>query len=150
MLNIVLVEPEIPGNTGSIGRTALALGARLHLIHPLGFDLNEKSVRRAGLDYWKYVDLKEHSSYESFLQEEKPKELFYFSVHTEKSVFDANFTNDCYLIFGKESCGLPKEICSPDRTYKLPINSVHIRSLNLASAVTTIGYLALNQIKDCR
>ncbi len=150
MINIVLVEPEIPGNTGSIGRTALALGARLHLIHPLGFDLNEKAVRRAGLDYWKHVELIEHRDYWSFLESEKPQHLFFFSVHTNQTVFEAEFTKDCYLVFGKESTGLPKDLCDPRKTYKLPILSPHIRSLNLASAVTAIGYLALNKIKDCK
>ncbi len=149
-MNIVLVEPEIPGNTGSIGRTALALGARLHLIHPLGFDLNEKAVRRAGLDYWKHVELVEHRDYWSFLENEKPQNLFFFSVHTNKTVFEADFTEDCYLVFGKESTGLPKDLCDLERTYKLPILSPHIRSLNLASAVTAIGYLALDKIKDCK
>jgi tRNA (cytidine/uridine-2'-O-)-methyltransferase len=140
------VEPEIPGNTGSLGRTCLALGARLHLIHPLGFDLSEKAVRRAGLDYWKHVDLIEHDSYEKFLESEKPKDIFYFSVHTDKSVFQAKFKEDCYLVFGKESQGLPEEIIEEDKTYKLPIESQHIRSLNLASAATTIGYECYRQL----
>ena len=143
------MEPEIPGNTGSLGRTCLALGARLHLVHPLGFDLSEKAVRRAGLDYWKQVDLKEHDSYRAFLDSEKPKDLFYFTAHTEKSVFEAKFCEDCYLIFGKESCGLPKDLVEKEneRAYKLPIESEHIRSLNLASAATAIGYECLRQLK---
>lgn len=145
--HIVLVEPEIPGNTGSIGRTCLALGARLHLIHPLGFDLSEKAVRRAGLDYWKHVDLIEHKSYETFLKSENPQELFFFTVHTDKSVYEAKFKKDCYLIFGKESQGLPKEVIDPQKSFKLPIESNHIRSLNLASAATTIGYECFRQIK---
>ena len=140
------MEPEIPGNTGSLGRTCLALGARLHLIHPLGFDLSEKAVRRAGLDYWEHVDLIEHDSYESFLENEKPEELFYFTVHTEKSVFEAPFKRGCYLIFGRESQGLPKEILNPKKSYKLPIESEHIRSLNLASAATAIGYECFRKI----
>lgn len=140
------MEPEIPGNTGSLGRTCLALGAKLHLIHPLGFDLSEKAVRRAGLDYWQHVDLVEHESYEAFLKNEKPENIFYFSVHTDKSVFEAEFLEDCYLIFGKESQGLPKELIEESKTFKLPIESEHIRSLNLASAATTIGYECYRQL----
>lgn len=147
MFNIVLMEPEIPGNTGSMGRTCLALGARLHLIHPLGFDLSEKAVRRAGLDYWQHVDLIEHESYEDFLKTEKPQDLYFFTVHTEKSVFEAEFKKGCYLIFGKESCGLSKEILDPEKSFKLPIESEHIRSLNLASAATAIGYECYRQLQ---
>jgi tRNA (cytidine/uridine-2'-O-)-methyltransferase len=140
------VEPEIPGNTGSLGRTCLALGARLHLIHPLGFELSEKAVRRAGLDYWQHVDLKEHNSFRAFLETEKPQGLFYFTVHTEKSVFEASFQKDCYLVFGKESQGLPKEMIEPEKSFKLPIESENIRSLNLASAATAIGYECYRQL----
>lgn len=122
------------------------MGARLHLIHPLGFDLNEKAVRRAGLDYWKHVDIVEHESYEAFIKSESPKDLFYFSAHGEKSIFEADFKKGCYLIFGKESVGLPKEILDLKRTFKLPIMSEHIRSLNLASAATAISYICLNKI----
>ncbi|MEC7277441.1 MAG: tRNA (cytidine(34)-2'-O)-methyltransferase [Bdellovibrionota bacterium] len=145
MINIVLVEPEIPGNTGSLGRTALALGARLHLIHPLGFDLNEKSVRRAGLDYWKHVDLTEHQSYEDFLKKESPKHLYFFTAHAKKSLFDAQFNENSYLVFGKESKGLPQELCPEEASYKLPILSPHIRSLNLASCATAAAYECYRQ-----
>lgn len=140
------MEPEIPGNTGSLGRTCLALGARLHLIHPLGFELTEKAVRRAGLDYWQHVDLKEHSSFKTFLESERPQDLFYFTVHTDKTVFEAKFQKNCYLIFGKESQGLPKEMIEPEKSFKLPIESENIRSLNLASAATAIGYECYRQI----
>jgi tRNA (cytidine/uridine-2'-O-)-methyltransferase len=122
------------------------VGARLHLIHPLGFDLSEKAVRRAGLDYWKHVDLIEHESYQAFLKKEKPQNVFYFSAHGEKSVFEADFKKGSYLIFGKESQGLPKEILELEKTFKLPIASEHIRSLNLASSVTAISYLFLQKV----
>ena len=143
-----MIEPEIPGNTGSIGRTCLAVGARLHLVHPLGFDIDEKAVRRAGLDYWKHVDLVEHKNYQSFLTNEKisQQKVYYFSAHAKKSVLEASFTSGAYLIFGKESEGLSQDILDPELTYKLPIHSPHIRSLNLASAVTAISYLALKSL----
>lgn len=140
------MEPEIPGNTGSIGRTCLALGARLHLIHPLGFDLSEKSVRRAGLDYWKYVDLVEHQSFEDFLSTEKPKDLFFFTAHAKKTFYEATFRLGGYLIFGKESEGLNPNLFESEQAYKLPIDSPHIRSLNLASCATAVGYECLRQI----
>jgi len=117
----------------------------------LGFDLTEKAVRRAGLDYWKHVELKEHASFEQFLLNEEPKSIFYFTSNTEKSVFEASFDKGCYLIFGKESCGLPKEILDNENSYKLPNESEHIRSLNLASAATAIGYECYRQItKRCQ
>lgn len=148
LFHLVLLEPEIPGNTGSIGRTCLALGARLHLIHPLGFDLNEKAVRRAGLDYWKYVDIKEHASWEDFQREENPKELFYFSGRASKNVFEAKFKKNAYLIFGKESKGLPEHFKDTEKSFKLPIESSHIRSLNLASAATAVSYECYRQLLD--
>jgi len=149
LFHLVLLEPEIPGNTGSLGRTCLALGARLHLIHPLGFDLNEKAVRRAGLDYWKHVDIKEHKDYGAFLEHEKPQtnQLFFFSGKAEKCAYSASFEKACYLVFGKESTGLPEQFKNTNKSFKLPIESQHIRSLNLASAATAIGYECYRQVK---
>jgi tRNA (cytidine/uridine-2'-O-)-methyltransferase len=147
---IVLVAPEIPGNTGSIGRTCVALDLDLILIKPLAFDISEKAVRRAGLDYWKYVNLKTYENFDEFLASENPSnaKMFFFSKTVEKTLFEAKFTEDCYLIFGSETKGLPKNIME---TYKenlitLPMYSEHIRSLNLSNAVTAAAYEALRQI----
>jgi tRNA (cytidine/uridine-2'-O-)-methyltransferase len=147
---IVLVAPEIPGNTGSIGRTCVALDLELILIKPLAFDISEKAVRRAGLDYWKYVNLKTYENFDEFIASENPstEKMFFFSKTVEKTLFEAKFTEDCYLIFGSETKGLPKNIME---TYKenlitLPMYSEHIRSLNLSNAVTAAAYEALRQI----
>ncbi len=148
LFHIVLFRPEIPGNTGSIGRTCLALGLRLHLIHPLGFELNEKAVRRAGLDYWKFVDLCEHKSWPDFLKRERPDQLFFFSRFAQnRPYFHASFSLGCYLVFGRETSGLPCEIINRDQCYALPTFSEHIRSLNLSNSVTAASYEALRQIK---
>jgi len=147
---IVLVAPEIPGNTGSIGRTCVALDLELILIKPLAFDISEKAVRRAGLDYWKYVNLKTYENFEDFLTNEKPTndKMFFFSKTVEKTLFEAKFSEDCYLIFGSETKGLPKAIMDKyqDSLITLPMYSEHIRSLNLSNAVTAAAYEALRQI----
>jgi len=148
--NIVLYSPEIPGNTGSIGRTALALGARLILIRPYGFDLNEKAVRRAGLDYWKHVDLVEYENFDEFLKVENPKteDLHFLSKTAEKTYFEASFSKDSYLIFGSETKGLPQDIFEtyPQQMLSLPMFSDKVRSLNLSNAATAVAYEALRQI----
>ena len=109
---IVLVAPEIPGNTGSIGRTAVALDLELILIKPLAFDIDEKAVRRAGLDYWKYVSLKVYENWDEFVQTEKPAmdKMFLFSRFATKPLFEVKITKDSYLVFGSETKGLPSEI----------------------------------------
>lgn len=146
---IVLFAPEIPGNTGSIGRTCVALDIELILIKPYGFDLSEKAVRRAGLDYWKYVKLKEYDSFEDFLGGEKPKEdkLIFFENNEKQNYFCANYDKDCYLIFGPETKGLPDSLRSTyaDRFFELPMYSDKIRSLNLSNTVTTAAYECLRQ-----
>ncbi|MAZ49957.1 MAG: tRNA (uridine(34)/cytosine(34)/5-carboxymethylaminomethyluridine(34)-2'-O)-methyltransferase TrmL [Halobacteriovoraceae bacterium] len=145
--NIVLITPEIPGNTGSIGRTCVALGLRLILIKPYGFDLSEKAVRRAGLDYWKHVEIKEYESFEDFIEQEKPKReaLFLFENHKEKYHYDAGYSEGCYLIFGAETKGIPDDIMQnySDRVVSLPQFSPHIRSLNLSNAATAAAYECL-------
>ena len=147
---IVLVAPEIPGNTGSIGRTCVALDLELILIKPLAFDISEKAVRRAGLDYWKHVKLTTYENFEEFVQAEKPNadKLFFFSKTVEKTLFEAKFSENCYLIFGSETKGLPKEIMEKyqDSLITLPMFSEHIRSLNLSNAVTAAAYETLRQI----
>ncbi len=147
---IVLVAPEIPGNTGSIGRTCVALNLELILIKPLAFDISEKAVRRAGLDYWKHVKLTTYENFEEFVQTEKPNanKLFFFSKTVDKTLFEAKFSENCYLIFGSETKGLPKEIMDKyhDSLITLPMFSEHIRSLNLSNAVTAAAYETLRQI----
>lgn len=148
--NIVLFAPDIPGNTGSIGRTCLALGLRLILIKPYGFELTEKAVRRAGLDYWKDVELTEYNSYEEFIEVEKPEltQLHFFTKTTDKSYFEAEFKKECYLVFGSETKGLPKNIFEtyPQNLVTLPMFSEKVRSLNLSNAATAAAYEALRQI----
>ena len=148
-LNLVLVAPEIPGNTGSIGRTCIALNARLILIHPLGFDISEKAVRRAGLDYWKYIDLTEYQSFDEFITTEKPEieNLFLFTKTAGPTYFQAEFLANSYLIFGSETKGLPHSVLSPyvHRHFSLPMFSDKVRSLNLANAATAAAYECLRQ-----
>ncbi len=148
---IVLVAPEIPGNTGSIGRTCLALDAELILIKPYGFDLSEKAVRRAGLDYWKYVKIKEFESWNDFIVNEKPEndQMFFMTKNAKATIFQANFKRDSYLIFGSETQGLPKDLLIEydQRTFSLPMYSENIRSLNLSNAATAVAYEALRQIE---
>ena len=151
LFNIVLVAPEIPGNTGSIGRTCVALNLRLILIKPIAFDIDEKAVRRAGLDYWKHVDLKVYENWEEFIQQENPheKDLFLFSRFSQQSsFFDAGYEKNCYLVFGSETKGLPPEmgLKYPDSYFALPMFNDHIRSLNLSNAATAAAYEALRNI----
>ena len=147
---IVLVAPEIPGNTGSIGRTAVALNLELILIKPLAFDISEKAVRRAGLDYWKYVNLKVYENWEEFIEKEKPahENMFLFSRFATKPLFEVKLKKDCYLIFGSETKGLPEPIKAEyhSQLVTLPMYSEHIRSLNLSNAATAAAYEALRQI----
>ena len=150
---IVLVAPEIPGNTGSIGRTCVALDLELILIKPLAFDISEKAVRRAGLDYWKYVNLKTFENFSDFLDNEKPStdQMFFFSKSAKKNLFETKFKKDCYLIFGSETKGLDPEILKnySESLVSLPMYSEHIRSLNLSNAATAAAYETLRQIKYC-
>ena len=148
---IVLVAPEIPGNTGSIGRTCVALDLELILIKPLAFDISEKAVRRAGLDYWQHVKLKIYESFAEFLIEEAPlrDQMFFFSKTSKRNLFQAEFKKDCYLIFGSETKGLDPAILEEYREelVGLPMYSEHIRSLNLSNAATAAAYEALRQIE---
>ncbi|MES2528034.1 MAG: tRNA (cytidine(34)-2'-O)-methyltransferase [Bdellovibrionota bacterium] len=141
---IVLLAPEIPGNTGSIGRTCVALNLELILIKPYGFEIDEKAVRRAGLDYWKHVQLREFESWEDFLIREKPQKekMIFFENYGQKVHYEAPYQKDCYLIFGGETRGFPYEIENEfaSQTYRLPMFSEHIRSLNLSNVATTVAY----------
>ena len=141
---LVLYAPEIQGNTGSIGRTCVALNLELLLIKPLGFEIDEKAVRRAGLDYWKYVQIREFDSWEDFLIKERPpkEKLLFFENHGEKLHYDASYSQDCYLLFGGETRGFPYEIEDEYKSnfYRLPMFSEHMRSLNLSNVATTVAY----------
>lgn len=147
-LNIVLIEPEIPNNTGNIGRLSLASGSKLHLVKPFGFELSDSRVKRAGLDYWQHVDLQIYESADEFFAIHSDKEMAFLSSHGTKSVYDIPFEDGMYLIFGKESVGLSEEITSAnsDKLYKIPIHSERIRSLNLANAVSVVVYEGLRQL----
>ena len=145
-LNIVLFEPEIPANTGNIGRTCVATGTRLHLIEPLGFRLNEKSIKRAGMDYWEHLDVTRYINFEDFL-EKNPGAKIYMAITKGQHVYtEVNYEPDCYIMFGKESAGIPEEILvkNPDNCIRIPMLS-EIRSLNLSNSVAVVLYEALRQ-----
>lgn len=147
-LNIVLVEPEIPPNTGSIARLCGATDTTLHLVHPLGFSTDDKHLKRAGLDYWKHVNIKHWDSFDMFLQAQKETDLYFFTTKTKNSYTQAQFQDGSYLIFGKETKGLPQETLAlyHDRCYTLPMPNPNIRSLNLAMTAGIVLYEALRQI----
>lgn len=144
----MLIEPEIPNNTGNIGRLSLAAGAKLHLVKPFGFELSDKRVKRAGLDYWKHVDLTIYEDVNSFFDMHKDKKFAFLSSHGTKDYTEIEFDDDIYLIFGKESKGLGDELRDrhKDQLYSIPINSPHVRSLNLANAVSIITYFCLSKL----
>lgn len=147
--NIVLFEPEIPTNTGNIGRLSLGSGSKLHLVKPFGFELDDKRVKRAGLDYWKHISLFIYDSIEDFYAKNKGGDFVYFSSHGEQDYCSIDYTDEMFLIFGKESVGLPKDLVSEnsDRVYNIPIFSPHIRSLNLANAVGIVVYEGIRNLK---
>ena len=144
-VNGVMVEPEIPQNTGNIARTCAALGAKLHLVHPLGFNISEKAVKRAGLDYWDKVEIEEHESFEKFLEKYKPEENDMFFVTTKgKHVYsepEYKKMDEVYLLFGKETKGLPEDILKKyiDKTIRIPMRPT-LRSLNLSNSVAIVVY----------
>ena len=148
-LNIVLIEPEIPNNTGNIGRLSLASGSTLHLVKPFGFELTDARVKRAGLDYWQHVDLKIYESVDEFFSAHSGKKMAFLSSHGNRSVYDIPFEDGMFLIFGKESVGLSEEITNAhaDALYRIPIRSEHIRSLNLANAVAVVVYEGIRQLQ---
>ena len=148
MLNIVLLEPEIPANTGNIGRTCVASGSRLHLIKPLGFDINEKQLRRAGLDYWKDLDVTVYDNFADFLEKNPESQgKLYMATTKAKHVYtDVDFQEDAYIMFGKESAGIPEEILVAYEPYCARIPMIgDIRSLNLSNSVAIVLYEALRQ-----
>lgn len=145
-LNIVLFEPEIPANTGNIGRTCVATGTRLHLIEPLGFRLNEKSIKRAGMDYWEHLDVTRYINFEEFLEKNPGAKIYMATTKGQHVYTEVNYEHDCYIMFGKESAGIPEEILvkNPDTCIRIPMLS-EIRSLNLSNSVAVVLYEALRQ-----
>ena len=146
MLNIVLFEPEIPANTGNIGRTCVATNTRLHLIEPLGFRLDEKSLRRAGMDYWKDLDVTTYIDFEDFLRKNPNAKIYMATTKAPNIYTDASYEPDCYIMFGKESAGIPEEILVNYKENSIRIPMVgDVRSLNLGNSVAIVLYEALRQ-----
>ena len=145
-LNIVLYEPEIPANTGNIGRTCVATGTRLHLIEPLGFHLDEKSIRRAGMDYWKDLDVTRYINYQDFLEKNPGAKIYMATTKGQHVYSQVSYEEDCYIMFGKESAGIPEEILvkHPNECIRVPMLG-GIRSLNLSNSVAIVLYEALRQ-----
>ena len=149
-IHVVMVEPEIPQNTGNIARTCAATGAKLHLVHPLGFDISEKAVKRAGLDYWDKVEIEEHKSLAEFLEEYKPKEnnMFFVTTKGKSTYCEPNYKNmeEVFLLFGKETKGLPEDLLQKyiDRTIRIPMRP-SLRSLNLSNSVNIVLYEVYRQ-----
>ncbi len=149
-LNIVMVEPEIPQNTGNIARTSAAIGAKLHLVHPLGFSITEKAVKRAGLDYWDKLEIEEHNSLNEFLEKYKPEEHnMFFSTTKGKHVYsEPNYKemDEVFLLFGKETKGLPEDILQKyiHKTIRIPMRET-LRSLNLSNSVAIVAYEVFKQ-----
>ena len=147
MTSIVLVQPEIPGNTGAVGRTCVALDMELVLIHPLGFEISDKRVKRSGLDYWQHIRLVEFASWEAFMAERAPRgdQMFLFDEFAQRSFYEPDYPADAYLVFGRETKGIPESILAAhrDALVKLPMRSDQIRSLNLANTVAAAAYQAV-------
>lgn len=147
--NIVLFEPEIPMNTGNIGRLSLASGSKLHLVKPFGFELSDTRLKRAGLDYWQHISLFVYESIDDFYAKNKVGNFGYFSSHGTQDYCAIDYKDEMFLIFGKESVGLPKNIVTENSNsvYNIPIYSPHIRSLNLANAVSIVVYEGIRNLK---
>jgi|TARA_B110000967_G_scaffold205318_1_gene249642 tRNA (cytidine/uridine-2'-O-)-methyltransferase len=148
--NIVLIEPEIPMNTGNIGRLSLASGSVLHLVKPFGFEINDARLKRAGLDYWKHLTVKIYEGVDEFFSKNKNENMVYLSSSGEKDYSSINYQDKMFLVFGKESVGLPNNILAEnsDKLFKIPLYSDHVRSLNLANAVSIVVYDGLRNINN--
>ena len=145
-MNIVLFEPEIPANTGNIGRTCVATDTKLHLIEPLGFSLDEKAVKRSGLDYWKDLEVYTYKNYEEFLSKNPNAKIFMATTKALNVYTDVEYDPDCYIMFGKESAGIPEEVLLTNKENCIRIPMVNeIRSLNLSNSVSIVLYEALRQ-----
>lgn len=148
-LHIVFVEPEIPGNTGNIARTCAATGAHLHLVKPLGFDINEKAVRRAGLDYWPYVNLTVYENLDEFLEQNTDKRMFLATTKGSQRYTDVEYEDDDMILFGKETAGLPRDFIAQNSnmSIRIPLSEdTRLRSLNLANSANIILFEALRQL----
>ena len=149
-INIVMVEPEIPQNTGNVARTCAITGAKLHLVHPLGFQINDKTLKRAGLDYWDKLEIEEHDSFKEFLEKYKPGENnMFFATTKGKHVYsepDYSKMDEVFLLFGKETKGLPEDVLQKyiDKTIRIPMRET-LRSLNLSNSVAIVAYEVLRQ-----
>ena len=146
MINIVLYSPEIPQNTGNISRTCAVTGARLHIIKPIGFEISDRTLKRAGLDYWDKLDVTYYENYEDFIEQNEDAELFFFSAHGKLSYADVEYPDNSFLVFGRESVGLPKELVAEnfDRSVRIPMRKT-LRCLNLSNSVAIAVYELLRQ-----
>lgn len=147
-LNVVLFEPEIPNNTGNIGRLCLATESNLHLVKPFGFEITDSRLKRAGLDYWEFVSIFMYDSIDDFYNKNLNKKMVYFSSHAKKAYDSIDYKDEIFLIFGKESIGLSKKIIDTNfgETYKIPIYNNRVRSLNLSNSVSIVIYEALKYV----
>ena len=149
MTSIVLVQPEIPGNTGAVGRTCVALDMELVLIHPLGFEITDKRVKRSGLDYWPHIRLVEFGSWAAFMAERAPRadQMYLFEEYGARSFYEPDYPDDAYLVFGRETKGIPADIIEAhrDAVVSLPMRSDKVRSLNLANTVAAAAYQAVRR-----
>ncbi|HTN72556.1 MAG TPA: tRNA (uridine(34)/cytosine(34)/5-carboxymethylaminomethyluridine(34)-2'-O)-methyltransferase TrmL [Methylomirabilota bacterium] len=147
-MHVVLFNPEIPPNTGSIARLCAATLSPLHLIEPLGFQIDDKHLKRAGLDYWEFVDLRVHASWDDFLKQSGAENLLYFSKRATRSYTQARYQEDDYLVFGPETRGLPQQLLdlNEEHSYRIPMMGEGVRSLNLSNAVSIVLYEALRQL----
>ena len=145
-LNVILFEPEIPANTGNIGRTCVATDTRLHLIEPLGFRLNEKEIKRAGMDYWEHLDVTRYVNFDDFLVRNPDAKIYMATTKAPKMYTEVEYEDDCFIMFGKESAGIPEEILveHQDTAIRIPMAG-DIRSLNLGNSVAIVLYEALRQ-----
>lgn len=145
-INIVMVEPEIPQNTGNVARTCAATGARLHLVGPMGFKIDDKKLKRAGLDYWHYLDISYYENIKEFFEKNKGGNFYFYTTKGRHTHTDVAYPDNCYLLFGKETKGLPEELLlkNPDNCLRIPMQN-EIRSLNLSNSVAIAVYEVLRQ-----
>ncbi len=145
-INIVLVEPEIPQNTGNIARTCAATGASLHLVKPLGFEIDDRKLKRAGLDYWDKLDITYYENLSEFLEKNKDEAMFFFTTKAKRKYTDAEYPGRVFIVFGKETKGLPEELLyeNPEKCVRIPMRDT-LRSLNLSNSVAVAVYEVLRQ-----
>ncbi|ASW43403.1 tRNA (cytidine(34)-2'-O)-methyltransferase [Clostridium isatidis] len=145
-LNIVLYQPEIPSNTGNIARTCVLTNSKLHLIKPLGFSIDDKAVKRAGLDYWADLNIEVHESYEDFLKKYGNERIYLATTHAGKSYHEVSFKEGDFIMFGRETSGVPEEVHLRHEGIRVPLIETSTRSLNLSNTVAIVAYEALRQM----